>query len=278
LQNVPKRAAIDDVSAVRDLFIARPGMTLVACDYERAEVWLAAHYSRDERLSEAYYEDRDLYRELAARSFEIPLEHVSAEHRTSSKADFLSIQYGVGAAKIARKYGWKFTGLDELVRCFEKPVEAWDDPEWRQYFALNKSARLKRAFFDMVPGIKSKMKLCESLARGGTLRLWTGRILHFDGRRALPFAAWNGLLQGGVAEVLRLAMQRLEEPLRRLGAHMVLTVHDELVTESPTCAVREVVRLKRKIMTDFDFWLRPRVDVSVGQRYGRLSPYEEHKA
>lgn len=278
LQNVPKKPP-SDLFAVRDLLVARPGMTFAVQDYERAEVWMAAHYSRDRALADAYYADRDLYRELAALTEEKDEADVTDAERRESKIEFLSIQYGVGARKMSQRRGWDFVTLEALAEAAGVPVEQWGDREWRRYFDTNKAARVKRHFFEMFPGIKAMMReASEKAARVGHLRLWSGRVRHFDGRRSLPFAAWNSMLQGGVGEMLRVAMQRLEGPLAELGAHQVMAIHDELVVETPTEALEEAHARMKTHMTDFDFWLRPRTEPSTGRRFGRLEAHTERRA
>ena len=259
-QNLPKRSKLGFMQ-IRDCVVARPGHKLIALDYERAEMWLGGHYSRDESLFEAYHAGRDLYQELA---------DVTLGSRDEGKRDWFSIQYGAGPGKIAEKNGWPFEALDEIAAATGKPVEEWKDPEWRRYKDQT-SVQVRDGFFDLCPGIKHKMQELREVAENvGSIRLWTGRAIHFDGRRTRPFTAWNRLIQGGVGEIVRRSMQKMEEPLSVLGAEMVLQVHDEVVIEAPESAAREAARVAKHVMEDFDFWLRPRVDISWGDRFGAL--------
>lgn len=266
-QNLPKRSK-DWYMQVRQVVLSRPGHVLNPNDYERAEMWLGAHYSRDESLAEAYYAGRDLYQELAERT---------ETDRQGAKIDWLSIQYGVGAAKLSRMNGrdWPFVPVDALERRFGKPADTWGNPEWETYFA-QKGPAVKREFFRLCPGIKAQMNdIAAEAERRGHIRLWTGRVIHFDGRYTRPYAGWNRKIQGGVGEMVRIAMQRLEPVLDTYGAGMVLQVHDEIVNEVPEGRVHDVIRATRDVMTDFDFWLRPRVEAHVGTTYGGVTPYEE---
>ena len=123
----------------------------------------------------------------------------------------------------------------------------------------------------------------------GGVTLWTARRLHFnaDMKRAiaqrkrrsvesdLSYMAWNSLIQGGVGEMVRIAMQRLERPLAAVGAFMIIQCHDEIVVECPVDAVDAVVALTCEQMTAFDFWLRPRVECERGETYGDMTKIRE---
>lgn len=262
-QNIPKRSP-KWYMRVRDVVRARPGHVLMPFDYERAEMWLGAHYSGDEALDEAYHQGRDLYTEMA---------EAAGCDRQQGKITWLAIQYGAGAAKIAEMFDWPFITIDQFVRRFEKEPPEWQDHHWRAYMD-QRAVRTRSAFFDLCPGIKWMMKALADRARqDGSLRLWTGRVVHFDGVKTRPFAAWNRLIQGGVGEMMRLAMQRLEEPLDDIGASMLLQVHDEIVVEVPVGnerAARDVVCAQ---MEGFDFRLKPRIGTMIGESYGHVEEY-----
>lgn len=234
--------ADDDPNAiyqVRDLVIARPGFKLFKMDYERAEVWMAASFCGDPKLAAAYHENRDLYAEMAAKL------KIS---RHAAKILFLMIQYGAGAWKIAQ-----FLGCSE--------VEA---------------KTLKAAFFALYPSIRRAMNgYSDAWEQKGSLRLWTGRAVHYPGDR--PYAGWNRVIQGAVAEMIRQAMQTLEPLLAQLGARMILQVHDELVGEYPEDAEHDVIRTCVYVMTNFDqFALRPRVEPKVSStNYAEMQAYQE---
>jgi len=234
--------ADDDPAAiyqVRDLVVPRPGMKLAKLDYERAEVWMGASFCREPRLLEAYRDRRDLYAEMSA---DLGI------GRQQAKILFLMIQYGAGAWKIAQTFGW----------------------------TEDRAFAVRSRFFDLYPAVRAAMRGYADAWEGtGVVRLWTGRACHYPGDRA--YAAWNRVIQGAVAEMIRVAMQRLEGPLAALGARMILQVHDELVVEYPAGAEREVVALCVREMTAFDqFLLRPRVEPKVSAtNYAEMAAYME---
>jgi len=264
-QNLPKRSP-NWWMRVRELVLARPGHVLGINDYDKAEMWMGGHYSGDVSLAEAYHAGRDLYVELSAQT---------ETDRQGAKIDWLAIQYGARGRKLSEMHGWPFKSVKQLEKEFGKPAfpdpgasEWWGHDEWSVYKA-QKGPQVVDAFFELCPGIKLKMQELEGRAqRVGCMRLWTGRVVHVDGVLTPPFVMWNRLVQGGVGEMMRVAMQRLEPVLDHYGASMLLQVHDEIVTETPEERVAAVAAETRRIMCDFDFRLRPRVDQKIARTYG----------
>jgi len=251
--------ADDDPNAiyqVRDLVVPRPGMKLAKLDYERAEMWMGASYCKAVALIAAYHEGRDIYVEMAKRL---------GITRHQAKILFLMIQYGAGVWKIEESMRWGGGPTEWFA-----PAEAYVTAGYRRAWEA------RQGFFDLYPEVRRAMRgYSRAWEETGCLRLWTGRVCHYPGDR--PYAAWNRVIQGAVAEMIRQAMQVLEPLLARLGARMILQVHDELVVEYPAEAEREVVALCVRVMTNFDqFLLRPRVEPKVsGTNYAEMMAYEE---
>jgi DNA polymerase I-like protein with 3'-5' exonuclease and polymerase domains len=248
LQNLPKRDITNPLLAARQAIIARPGFVLLKFDYEKAEPWMAAHYARANALYAVYHGGLNLYEELAKR--------VGGDYH-AAKSAWLSIPYGSGVIGLMRRYGW-----------------SWE-----------KAEQVRAGFFAEYPEIECEMrKAAAEVMWTGGITLWTGRQLHFnaDMKRAIAqrkqqsvesdvsYMAWNSLIQGGVGEMVRAAMQRLERPLAACGAFMIIQCHDEIVVECPVGAVDAVVPLTCEQMTAFDFWLRPRVECERGENYGDM--------
>jgi DNA polymerase I-like protein with 3'-5' exonuclease and polymerase domains len=275
-QNLPKRSDVWFMR-VRECVLARPGMSFHANDYERQEMWVGGHYSQDDALFDAYYANIDNYVKLAERTAEpgTPMK----DARQQAKIDWLAIQYGARGRKLSEMHGWPFRSVTQLEREFEKPAEKWGDPEWRVYFG-QKGPKVVREFFDLCPGIKTMMdQLTARAERLGCIRLFTGRVIHFDGVMTPPFVAWNRLVQGDSGEMTRIAMQRLEPMLDHYGAGLVLQVHDEVVTEVPDEHTEAVARETKRLMEDFpNFRLRPRVETSIGKTYGNVTKLELKEA
>jgi DNA polymerase-1 len=253
LQNLPKRDITNPLLAARQAIIARPGFVLLKFDYEKAEPWLAAHYAHAKALYDVYHGGRDLYVELAKR--------VGGDYQ-AAKSAWLSIPYGSGVPGLMRRYGWSWEKADQV----------------------------RAGFFAEYPEIERAMrKAAAEVMQTDGITLWTGRRLHFnaDMKRAIAqqkgrpyehdvsYMAWNSLIQGGVGEMVRVAMQRLERPLAAVGAFMILQCHDEIVVECPVDAEETVVALTCEQMTAFDFWLRPRVECERGENYWDMTKIRE---
>lgn len=237
--------ADDDPNAiykVRDLVVPRPGMKLAKLDYERAEVWMSASYCKEPKLIAAYHAGEDPYVEMSTR-LKIT--------RKQAKLLHLMTTYGAGDGQVASKLGW------DKARAHDVRME----------------------FFGLYPAIRQSMRAyADAWESRGSLRLWTGRAIHYPGERA--YAAANRVFQGAVGEMVRTAQQRLEAPLAELGGRQILQVHDELCLEYPAESEREVIALATRVMTDFDqFLLRPRVEPKVsGTNYAEMQNYNYREA
>jgi DNA polymerase-1 len=253
LQNLPKRDITKPLLAARQAIIARPGFVLLKFDYEKAEPWLAAHYAHTKALYDVYHGGLNLYEELTKR--------VGGDYQ-AAKSAWLSIPYGSGVNGLMRRFGW----------------------------SQEKAEQVRTGFFAEYPEIGEAMRrTAAQVMQTGGVTLWTGRRLHFnaDMKRAIArrkqqsvesdvsYMAWNSLIQGGVGEMVRVAMQRLERPLAVVGAFMIIQCHDEIVIECPVDAVDAVVALTCEQMTAFDFWLRPRVECECGENYWDMTKIRE---
>jgi DNA polymerase-1 len=230
LQAVARSTAI---YRVKDLFVARPGCSLVSADYSQAELRLGAHYAKDRQMMAILNGGGDIHGATATR-LGVP--------RDIAKRINFGIVYGIGARGLSKQIGT----AEQVARS-----------------ALN---RWHRAF----PSFRRVSKLAEKTARErGYVRLWTGRVQRFDEKLSPPRKAFSRLVQGGVAEIMRHAIVKLH---RKLGsdAPMLVQVHDQILFEPKTRIVKKVVPIIRQVMQDFDFSVPPRVDISVGPSWGEL--------
>jgi len=226
---------VDKIYGVKECVIPREdGRCFLAWDLERAEMWLGGSLCGEEAIFQAYVENLDLYDVMA--------EEIGIT-RKQSKTLFLGLQYGMGAPLLAYKLG-----------CSVEEAKAW-----------------RSKFHSLYPKIREKMQALSDLAeRYGYVKLWTGRRIHMTGK-TVPFHAWNRCVQGGVAEIIRTAMARLENKLEALDSEMVLQIHDELVVECPLAAAKEVNHLVVTAIETFpDMKLPPRTSPRWGLSLGTL--------
>jgi len=243
---IPKPTTNPLYSPCRRAVVAPPGYCILKADYQQAEAWIAGHYSNDPAILEAYHEGRDMYAELAADI---------RRDRQTCKTLHLAIQYGAGAWKVAQTLG-----VSEGI-----------------------ARELRSAWHKRFPRISQTMSRVNKAAeRRGAIRLFTGRWCHFDGDKKSVvckspyYTAWNRLIQGSVAEMIRRAMLQLKPRLELLSSRIFLQVHDELLMFVPFSELSAATKVVRETMTDFPNWsLRPRIDLSAGLNWLEMEAIDD---
>ena len=234
LQAMPKPTTNAIYSACRQAIFAPPGYCIMEADYSQAEVRIAGHYSQEPELFAVFNSGIDIYAEFAKQ-----VQHlVPGFTRQGAKILHLAIQYGAGAWKVAL-----MLGISEQAAWLLRG-------EWHERF----------------PRISYMMRKMQKLAeKHHVIKLWSGRYGHFDGSKKSvhcksPFyTAWNRLIQGSVAEMIRYAMMALWEPIKALGGRMLLQVHDSILFLIPLAKQAEARRVIRQHMENFPRWDIPAV-------------------
>jgi len=214
LQNIPVRADLG--RKIRGAFIPEEGWCFVSADYSQVELRILAHLSGDERLAEAFSAGEDIHRRTAAAVLGLPMDAVTRQQRERAKAVNFGIVYGQTPFGLAQQLGIS-------------PEEAAD---------------FISRYFDQYQGVQRYIENCLSLARDlGVTRTLFGRIRQHPEinsrngmRRSMAErTAINSPIQGTAADIIKLAMIRIAEELRRqkLRTRMILQVHDELIFEVP---------------------------------------------
>ncbi|MBP9002796.1 MAG: DNA polymerase I [Candidatus Hydrogenedentes bacterium] len=248
LQNIPVRTELG--RRIREGFVAgRPDGVLVSADYSQIELRLMAHFSEDESLIAAFKAGKDIHQATAAQVFGVPLDAVTPEMRRRAKA----VNFGV-------IYGISDYGLAQNLRVSRK--EAGEFIE--KYFVL-------------YPGVKRWMEHAVEVARTrGYVETLLGRRRYIPDinsrnmtvRRAAERMAINTPVQGSAADIIKLAMVKVDPILRKLGASMLLQVHDELVVEVPREQAQAVVDTLTEVMSGVVQLRVPLpVDVGVGANW-----------
>lgn len=224
LQNIPTRTELG--SELRRMFTAGPGMVLVDADYSQIELRLLAHISGDKAMQEAFLSGEDFHTVTAAHVFGVALDQVTASMRRAAKAVNFGIVYGISAFSLSQDLG---------VTVAE--AKAYMD-----------------AYFARFPGVKAYMDgVVEKARADGYVETM------FHRRRALPEikasnfntrsfgerVALNMPIQGAAADIIKLAMVRVFDRLRRedLRARLIMQIHDELIVECPGDEAERVERL-----------------------------------
>ena len=230
LQNIPARTEVG--SRIRGMFVAAPGNVLVDADYSQVELRLLAHISGDEAMQQAFLSGEDFHTLTAAKVFHVAPEEVTGRMRSSAKAVNFGIVYGISAFSLAQDIGVSVAEAKEYME----------------------------RYFDTYRGVKRYMEQVVETARE---KGYVETLMHR--RRALPElkssnfnmrsfgerVALNMPIQGTAADIMKLAMVRVEQRLKRegLGAKLIMQVHDELIVECPEEEKEIVERLLEEEMS-----------------------------
>jgi DNA polymerase-1 len=227
LQNIPIKTELG--REIRAAFIPREGWKLVVADYSQIELRLLAHMSRDPVLVEAFRNAEDIHTRTAAEVMGIPPMLVTREARNNAKAVNFGIVYGISDF-----------GLAQTLRISRKEAAAYI-----------------KAYFERYSGVKKFIdETIATTKRTGIARTLLGRerpIPDINSRNpnARGFAertAVNSPIQGTAADLIKLAMIRVDEALAEFEAGLLLQVHDELVVEAPVHEVERVEKLLKSEM------------------------------
>ncbi|MEO0313359.1 MAG: hypothetical protein RL140_589 [Actinomycetota bacterium] len=213
LQNIPIKSEIG--KQIRDCFVVGDGFeTLLSADYSQIEMRIMAHLSGDEGLIEAFNKGEDLHRFVGARIFGVAPEDVTPAMRSKVKAMSYGLVYGLSEYGLAKQLGMSNGEAKQLMS---------------DYFARFGGVRTYLAA--VVDGAKLNGYTTTTFGRRRPFPDLKSPI--FQIRENARRAALNAPIQGTAADIMKLAMNRIAEEMRRAGltSRMLLQVHDELVFE-----------------------------------------------
>lgn len=249
LQNIPIRTELG--REIRAAFIAEPGHVLLAADYSQIELRLLAHFSKDKLLVEAFRRGDDIHTLTASQVFGIPPLMVTADDRRKAKAVNFGIVYGLSPFGLSQQLGIETGEARKFIDAyFEKysGVRSFIDATLEQ---TRRDQKVKTLFGRIrpIPDIQSK----NANQRG------------FAERTAV-----NTPLQGTAADLIKIAMIRIDADIRKQGltSRMTLQVHDELVFEVPEGEVDTMKTLVRQHMeTVYELAVPLLVEIGVGPNW-----------
>ncbi|MBI3739568.1 MAG: DNA polymerase I, partial [Chloroflexi bacterium] len=230
LQNIPIRT--EEGRRVRNGFIAAKGNVLLSVDYSQIELRIVAHMAKDEGMLAAFRAGQDIHATTAAAIYNIPLEQVTKEMRRHAKAINFGLIYGMSAFGLTRSTELTLAEAEDFVK----------------------------AYFTQFPGIKKYLDgIRKQAAQDGYVETLLGRRRYFPALQSKQNVAIknreereaiNAPIQGTAADIMKIAMLRIPPALKKakLGAQMLLQVHDELVLEVPKEEVEQTVKVVREVM------------------------------
>ncbi len=230
LQNIPIKTALG--RSIRKAFV--PGIPeglLLSADYSQIELRILAHCSGDERLIDAFRQDRDIHRFTASLIYGIPEAEVQPEQRNAMKAINYGILYGMTSRGLSKELGVSFDDSQAFIQAyFERypNVRVWLDAQIDQ---------AKRVGF--VQTLLGRRRYLPELTSPDPVIRQLGERM-----------AVNAPIQGTAADLIKRAMVQLAKRLEdeRLASRMVLQVHDELVFEVPREELKALAALVRQVM------------------------------
>jgi DNA polymerase-1 len=245
LQNIPVRT--DEGRRIRKAFIAGPGYdSLLTADYSQIEMRVMAHLSGDEALIEAFNSGEDLHSSVAARVFGVSPKEVNAELRRRVKAVSYGLAYGQSAYGLASGLG----------------------------ISNAEATKIMEDYFARFGGVRDYLhEVVKEATKSGYTETLLGRRRYFPDltstnvhrRQMAERMALNAPIQGSAADIIKVAMLRVEAALGESGlrSRLLLQVHDELVLELVDAEREQVEALVRREMAGA-YELRVPLDVSVG--------------
>lgn len=249
LQNIPMRMELG--RRIRKVFVPKEGFVLMDADYSQIELRVLASMSGDEQLIDAYRQEADIHRITASKVFHVKQEEVTPLQRRNAKAVNFGIVYGISSF-----------GLSQDLSISRK-----------------EAAEYIEKYFETYPGIKVFLNTCVKNAKKSGYS-----VTMFGRRRPIPElssgnfmqrsfgerVAMNAPIQGTAADIIKIAMIRVDERLRREGfrSRLILQVHDELVVET---AAEEIEQVREILGTEMKqaakLAVELEIDLSTGDNW-----------
>jgi DNA polymerase-1 len=252
LQNIPVRADLG--RRIRSGFVADPGCLFVGADYSQVELRLLAHLSGDAELTRRFREGEDIHVATACAVFGVPPSGVSPELRRRAKVINFGILYGMSPYGLSRELG---IGGKEAKEYIDQYFRRY--PGVYRYIEELKEQARKDGYVQTILGRRRVLRDINS----------QNKVL----REAAERMAINTPIQGSAADIIKMAMIRVDREFRERStrAALVLQVHDELLAESPENDAAEVERLLKGAMEGVASLSVPlTVSVSRGKHWGEV--------
>ena len=255
LQNIPIKS--EDGKEIRKAFIAEKGYKLISADYNQIEMRILADLADVKELKKAFKKDEDIHSLTASQVFNVNIDEINADIRRKAKAINFGIIYGISQYGLAKQI----------------------------MVSNNEAENFLNSYFIKFPEIKDYMnKTIKFCRKTGYVNNIFGRRSYISGindknyniRNFQERAAINAPIQGSAAEIMRLAMIRLNKKIQKIKIKMLLQIHDELIFEVPTNEAKNLCEIIKEEMisvkdSDLHSFSTPlTVDINTGDNWGIL--------
>ena len=247
LQNIPVRTP--EGKKIRKAFVPRkPGWEIWSSDYSQVELRVLASVSKDKNMQQEFLKNDDIHASTARRIFNLKSNaDVTPNLRRQAKAVNFGIVYGISAFGLARNTG---ISLAQAKRFIKKYFAEY--PNVKKYInnSINKARR-----YGYVETITHRRRYLPDI--------------HSNSFRTRSFAertAMNTPIQGSAADIIKIAMIKMESAIKPLQANMLLQIHDELIFEAPKAEIPKLAKIVPHVM---DTAVKLAVPLKVTSHHGK---------
>ena len=229
LQNIPVRTELG--RELRRFFVAKDDYVLIDADYSQIELRVLAHISNDKNMCKAFIDNEDIHSITASQVFNMPLSMVTPVMRSRAKAVNFGIVYGIGAFSLAKDIGVTNKEASNYIKSYLSHYSGIDE-----YMKTTIEKAKADGYVDTIFG--RRRYLPELTASNHITRAFGERV------------ARNAPIQGTAADIIKIAMVRVDKKLKEegLSARLILQVHDELIVEAPAFEAMRVAMLLQEEM------------------------------
>lgn len=249
LQNIPIRTKMG--RQMRKYFKAKDGYSLLDADYSQIELRLLAHISGDYTMRDSFISGVDIHTSTASAVFGIPEDEVTEDMRKRAKAVNFGIVYGIGGFSLAKDIGTSVAEASQYIKNYKMNY-----PDIDRYLEDVVRDAERDGYTTTVFG--RRRYIPEINSQNGNIRAFGRRV------------AMNAPIQGTAADIMKLAMLRVDEAIKREGldAKIVMQIHDELVIEVRDDLIDKcLVLVKQEMENAASLSVPLTVDTSVGKSW-----------
>ena len=255
LQNIPIKS--EDGKEIRKAFIAEKGFTLISADYNQIEMRILADLADVKELKKAFKKNEDIHSLTASQVFNVDINKVDQNTRRKAKAINFGIIYGISQYGLAKQIMVSNVEAESFLNSYFLKF-----PEIKDYMEKTIKFCRKTGYVNNIFGRRSYISGINDK---------NYNIRNFQERAAI-----NAPIQGSAAEIMRLAMIRLNKKIKNIKIKMLLQIHDELIFEVPNNDVKNLCEIIKEEMisvkdSDLHSFSTPlTVDINTGDNWGIL--------
>ncbi|MGD8978899.1 MAG: DNA polymerase I, partial [candidate division WOR-3 bacterium] len=250
IQSIPIRSDLG--RKIRKGFVAKDGYRIISADYSQVELRLLAHFANDKNLVQAFAQSQDVHRHTASAVFGVEEDAVDDKQRRMAKVVNYGLIYGMSDYGLAMRFD---IAHDEAVQFIQSYYNLYPDvAAWREQTVASAE---EKGYAETL--FKRRRPLPDLHARNHALREYSKR------------AAINTPIQGTAADLIKIAMIRVEEELNTAGfsSGLLLSIHDELLFEIEESRVDEAQKIIRASMENaIEINVPIEVTIGIGQNWG----------